>query len=86
MTQKEHAVERCKCDIREAESRLREANRNLEEGYKRQVALVDQSKADMEREYARLKEEVERATIKVENEKLWLKLAESDLARGEFST
>ena len=82
MTEKQHKVERNKLEVREAESRLRQARRDLDEGYKKAQARVEQEKAEMEREYSKLKEELERAKIRVEMEKTSLQYAEAELARG----
>ena len=82
MNDKELKVEQCKLDVRTSESRLREAQRNLDEGYRKSQAQVELAKAEMEREYSRLKEELERAKIRVELDKTWLKNAECELARG----
>lgn len=82
MTEKQFRVEQCKLDIRDAESRLREARKNLEEGHKKGLAQVEQARADMERDYTRLKEEVDRATTKLALEKAYLARAETELAKG----
>lgn len=82
MTDKELKVEHCKLDVRAAESKLREAQHNLDEGYRKAQAQLEQAKADMEREYSRLKEEAERAKIHLEREKAYLLAAEAELARG----
>ena len=75
MTEKQYKVERNKLDVREAESKLRQAQRNLDEGYKKLVA-------DMECAYSNLKEELERAKIRLDVEKTCLEYAEAELARG----
>lgn len=75
MTNKEQTVRYHKCEVLEAESKLREAKMNLDRGY-------EKAKAEFEKEYARLKFEVERANIGVDQAKSWLELAEAELARG----
>jgi multidrug resistance efflux pump len=82
MTEKQYKVERSKLDVRDSESKVREAQRNLDEGYKKALAQVEQAKADMERDYSRLKEELERAKIRLDVEKTYLQFAEAELARG----
>lgn len=74
MTEKECRVERCKLDVRDAESKLREAIAAKEQGMKKALA-------DCAREEARLTEEVTRAKNAVEKEKAYLVLAESELER-----
>lgn len=82
MTEKEYKVECAKGMVRDAESRLREAQKAMEEGYKKGVDTVDQAKAEHEREYGRLKEEVERAKSRLEQEKSYAKFTEAELVRG----
>jgi len=82
MNDKELRVERCKLDVKTAESKLREAKRNLEEGYKKSQAQVEQAKSDMEKEYGRLKEEVKRAEIQVQLENKYVEAAEEALIKG----
>lgn len=82
MTEKELKVEYSKLDVRTAESKLRESQRNWDEGYRKAQAQLEQAKADTEREYGKLKEEVERAKIHLEREKAFLMAAEAELARG----
>ncbi len=82
MTDKELKVERCQLDVRTAESKLREAQRNLDEGYRKGQAQLEHAKADTEREYSKLKEELERAKIHLEMEKAYQQAAEAELARG----
>jgi hypothetical protein len=75
MTEKEQRVRRCELAVRSQESKVREAQCNLQHGYAR-------LQADLEREYAKLKFELERETIRLEQEKSLLELALSELARG----
>lgn len=82
MTEKEYAVERAKLDVRDAESRLREARSNLAEGYKKGASIIEQAKADQEREYGKLKEELERAVVALDKERAYLQHMEAELARG----
>lgn len=82
MTEKQVRVARCKADLKDAESRLRESRANLEHGYRKSLATLEQAKAQHEQEYARLKEEVARAESSVNRERAYLANAEADLARG----
>jgi len=82
MNEKEYKVYRAKLEVSEAESRLRECQANLAQGYTNLEAKVIQAKAEMEREYTKLKEEVTRAQIRVDVEKGWQQAMEADLARG----
>lgn len=82
MTEKQYKVERAKLDTRDAESRLREAKQNLDEGYRRSQAQVEQAKAAMEKKYSRLKEELERAKNRCDMEKTYLQYVEAELSRG----
>ena len=59
-----------------------EAQRNLDEGYRKGQAQLEHAKADTEREYSKLKEELERAKIHLEMEKAYQQAAEAELARG----
>lgn len=75
MTDKENRVKQCELQVRTAKTRVAEARSALEHGYVR-------AKADFEREYSRLKCELERATIDVEREEGFLAAAKAELARG----
>ena len=82
MNEKQMRVARCKADVKDAESKLREAKMNLDHGYLKSLATLEQAKATHEQEYARLKEEVVRAEIQLGREKDYLTNAEADLERG----
>lgn len=82
MTEKEYRLANAKVLVREQESRVREAQRNLNEGYKKVEAQVAMAKSDAERDYARIKEELERAKMQLERDKHWVQHAEAELARG----
>ena len=84
MNAKEKRVATCAADVREAESRLREAKMNLEYGYRKSLAVLEQAKVNHEQEYAKLKEEVTRAEIELAREKAYLAHAEAELAKGEY--
>lgn len=74
MNEKEHLVRQREHDVRRAESQLREAQRDMQYGYAK-------AKAEFDKECDRLKEEVNRATIRLDSEKDWLRLAKADLER-----
>ena len=82
MNDKEYNIARAKSDVKEAESKCREAQVNLEEGYKKSQAQIEQAKCDAEKDYKRLKEELERAKIRLDNAKCWLSLKEEELSKG----
>lgn len=82
MTEKEWKVYRAKLEVSEAESRLRECQANLAQGYTNLEAKVAQAKADMEKEYIKLKEEVTRAQLRVDVEKGYLQCMEAEQSRG----
>ena len=74
MNQREYNVERSKLDVKQAESKLREAQKDFEYIYKKM-------QADLDREYNKLKECVERAKLDLDREKTFLKMAESELEK-----
>lgn len=82
MTDKEYSVERDRLDVQSSQSRLREAERNLEEGIRKTKAQVEQAQSDADKEVAKLIEEVTRAKLDVERMKKCLELSETNLARG----
>lgn len=82
MNEKQLRVARCRADLKDAESKVREAKSNLDQGYRKSLAVLEQAKATHEQEYARLKEEVVRAETNLSREKDYLSNAEADLARG----
>jgi hypothetical protein len=49
---------------------------------KKGEAQVAIARSDAEREYSRLKEELERAKSRLDREKAWLQTTEAELARG----
>ena len=61
---------------------MREAQRNLDEGYKKGKAQVLMAKSDFERDYNRLKEELERSKMQLERDKNWAQTCAAELARG----
>jgi len=75
MTERELKFVRCKWDVKEQESRVKEAKAALDQGYKK-------LQAEMEQEYSKLKCEYERELIKLEKEKAYLKAAEEDMEAG----
>lgn len=75
MTEKHYRVERSKLDVKDAESKMREAESNYDKGCKK-------AKFEMDRECIHLKEELERVRVKVGGESAYLKYAESELERG----
>jgi hypothetical protein len=76
----EYKVERARAHVRNAESRVRQAKRDLDHGYLQEQAKLDQAKHTMEREYARLKEELTRAESELQAERAYLRKAETELA------
>ncbi len=82
MNDKEIKVSRCKADVQDAESRLREARMNLEHGFQKSLAELNKAKAVHEQEYSKLKEEVTRAEARLGLEKDYLTHAEAALTRG----
>jgi len=82
MNEKEYKLANAKVLVREQESRVREAQRNLDEGYKNGEAKIAMAKSDAERDYTHLKEELERAKMQLEREKNWVLNCEADLQRG----
>lgn len=75
MTEKDFKVKRMEFDVREQETRVRDAKLELDLGYAR-------LKADFEKEYAKLKSTYEREVIKLEREKTYLAVARSELDKG----
>ncbi len=75
ITEKEHRVKCAEIDVKEQESRVREARCAMEQGYKK-------LQAEMEKEYDKLKREFEREELRLEREKSRLELAQADLQRG----
>lgn len=82
MTQKECSVQSAKVSLQEAESRLRDAERQESEGKLKAEAQIAIAKADSYREVIRLREEVVRASLSVERCKIYLKGAETELEQG----
>lgn len=76
MTHREVKIARGQCDVRKQESKVREAQHNLEHGYAK-------AKAEMEREYAKLKAELEREMIELESEKLYLQGQQDNLTDAD---
>jgi hypothetical protein len=75
MTVKEQAVETARLDVLLQESRVCEAERALNEGFKK-------LKCEFETAVNKLREELEREKIKLDKEKTYLQLAKSDMERG----
>lgn len=75
ITEKEQRVRSAEIDVKVQESRVREARVACEQGYKK-------LQAELEKEYDKLKREVERAELGLEWEKSRLELAQADLQRG----
>lgn len=82
MTEREGRVARFKIDVLNAESRLREAQRNYEEGSKLAEAKLKQAEAEKQKEVSRLLEEMKRAKNAVDTEICHLKEAETALEKG----
>lgn len=82
MNEKEYRLANAKVLVREQESRVREAQRNLDEGYKKGESQVAMARSDAERDYTRLKEELERTKMQLERDKNWVWTCEAELARG----
>lgn len=82
MTDKELCVSTRKIDVRDAESKLREAQRNLENGLRNGRLKIQQAQSDASRDETKLFEEVERSKNFLEKEKAYLIAAEAELERG----
>ena len=74
MTEKEYKAERLALEVRELETRKRDAKEDLDQGYVR-------LKAEFEKDYAKLKTAYERACLKVERGKLFLLEAKSEIEK-----
>lgn len=89
MTQLEQRVRQCELDVREKESRLKEARAHFEAIATKGRIDVEMARADLNKAeigtvaaYEKAKQELERAQIDVDREKSCLELAQADLARG----
>jgi hypothetical protein len=71
MTENDYNIKRAELDIREAESKLREARVNLETGERK-------AKAEYDKEVYHLKQEVERAEILMRREIAYLERRKSE--------
>jgi F0F1-type ATP synthase membrane subunit b/b' len=76
MTNREAKIEQAKCDVRRQESLVREARNNLNYGHAK-------AKADFDREYERLKSELERSVINLECETTRLRALEDNAIDGQ---
>ena len=74
MTEKEYRVERLALEVREKETRIRDAKGEMDQGYIR-------LKADFEKDYAKLKSEYERACLEFERCKLFLAQAKEEAVK-----
>lgn len=72
MTHREAKIERARCDVRQQESRVLEAEENLKHGQAKALA-------EYNREASKLKAELERAKIELEAEKAYLRSVEDNL-------
>lgn len=88
-SQKEYDLKVARLELRNAESRLREALHNLSVGSRKSYAEIneakaalDRTKADAEIEVKRLSEDVERCRVQVEMDRENVAFAEGNLERG----
>jgi len=72
--EKQHWARQAEIDLRIQETRVREAQINLDQGYKKLLA-------EMEKEYAKLKFELEREKLKLEEARECLKHRKEDAER-----
>ena len=79
ITEKEMRVATAKIYVQRAESEYNEAVKDLGEGYKKLQAEFEQS-------YAKLKGTAERKKMDLDQQKVYLELAEADLERGFDTT
>ncbi|MDD5349264.1 MAG: hypothetical protein PHQ12_03540 [Chthoniobacteraceae bacterium] len=71
----DYEVASAEASVRVFEIKVREAKDNLEQGYIK-------AKAEMEREYSRLKSAFEIAQCDLERSKAWLEVKKADQTRG----
>lgn len=82
MTDKEYKVQIAIRDVKNAESRVLEAQAAFEAGMQKASFAVRCAEAELSRETTRLKEEVSRALNNLECEKSFHALAQAELERG----
>lgn len=82
MNQRDYDVELAKRYVADAESKLREAQGELDHGHKASLAQVEKERAEMHKNFVRLQEAVTRAAASVSENKAFLKLKVAEQERG----